>query len=87
MATPKAAKGFSVSFDGEEAPVEETRYDREILEDIRSFMKEEETLQAGRDAHVISHVLQGTWQLDGGPGVASNPQLQMMTDRLTSIRL
>ena len=33
-----------------------------------------------------SHVLQGTWQLDGGPGVANNPQLQMMTDRLTQIR-
>ena len=40
--------------------------------------------QAGPVA--TSHVLQGTWQLDGGPGVANNPQLQMMTDRLTWIR-
>jgi hypothetical protein len=42
------------------------------------------SLQAGPLA--TSHVLQGTWQLDGGPGVANNPQLQMMTDRLTWIR-
>ena len=68
-----------------ETPVEvETKYDREILEDIRAYAQKEKEDETCANC---SHVLRGTWQVDGGPGKANNPQLQMMTKCLTLIRL
>ena len=42
---PPRQRSFDTNLQLHHTQVEETRYDREILEDIRSFMKEEETLQ------------------------------------------
>lgn len=58
--------------------------DGEILEDIRTFMTQEENEEENLGC---SHLLRGFWQPDGGPGTAFNPQLQLVTGPLTLLQV
>ena len=60
--------------------------DPDILEDIRTFITQQGKEEDSRTS-LTSHLLSGFWEPDGGPGRATNPQLQLRTGHLTLLQV